>query len=116
MSLTVLTPASAVVVAVGAWTTIGSAVAALHAQKIKIAASNIHATDSGYLNVRLNNGSAQATVCKNFPLPCKAPGSAPTIDEDIPIPAGWYVEACASAASLAEVRVTGVDSPVADFA
>lgn len=97
----------AVVTGTTSWQQIGQAVPANMVGAFSLRAANIGSA-LAYANVRINNGSAQGRRAINFPVPYQDPGSAPDMEEDFRLPAGWWIEVMASAASAIEFTLETV--------
>lgn len=72
-------------------------------------------TADGYADLVLTNGTIVINRAKNYPIPYQEPGSAPDMEQKIVVPAGWKLQAKASANTTVEASATGVEADLADF-
>lgn len=76
--------------------------------------ANVGAAD-GFGDLVLTNGTIVITRAKNYPVPYMESGSAPDMEQKIVLPAGWKLQAKASATVTVEASATGVEADVSDF-
>lgn len=103
---TILTPA--VVTGTTSYQQIGATVPTSKVRSYTLRATNITTADA-YANVRINNGTTQGRRAINYPVTYQQSGAAPDLEANILLPAGWYLEVSASAASAIEFTLTGVE-------
>lgn len=70
---------------------------------------------SGYGDLVLTNGTIIIDRAKNYPVPYQDAGSAPDMEQKIVLPAGWKLQAKASATNTVQASATGIEADVTDF-
>jgi hypothetical protein len=88
--------------------------------------NKVRTYDVRFINVGSANGTADlvmtdgtnvVTCAQTYPVPFNQAGSAPDMEQGIVVPAGWKLQAKASATLTVTARVAnGVQADVADFA
>lgn len=84
-------------------------------RKVDVRFSNIGSADA-YGDLVVTNGSITLQRAKNYPVPFQAAGSAPDMELQLILPAGFKLQARASANSTIEAGITNiVETDLSDF-
>lgn len=98
-------------------TSLGDLMAAPAAGKVRTVAvrfCNVGAADA-YGDLVMTNGVTTINRAKNYPVLYEAPGSAPDIEQTLTVPAGYKLQAKASASSAVEASYTYTEADTTDF-
>lgn len=112
MSATILVP-----VKLALTTTLQDLTVVTPANKVRsydIRFANVGAADA-YADLVVTDGTTVITRAKNYPIPYQQAGSAPDMEQKIILPAGWKIQAKASATVSIEASAIGVEADAADF-
>ena len=71
--------------------------------------------DAAYGDLVITNGTIVINRVKNYPVPYQQAGSAPDMEEKLMLPAGWKIQAKASATGFVEASAFCVEADTADF-
>lgn len=114
MTVTILAPVKLALTT--ALQDIGVATPTGHVRTYDLRFANVGAADATG-DVVLTDGTTVITRAKNFPVPFNQPGSAPDMEQKLVVPAGWKLQAKASATSSVEASLVNcIDADIADFA
>lgn len=77
--------------------------------------ANVGGAD-GYGDLVLTDGTTTINRAKNYPVPYQKPGSSPDMENGLKVPAGWKLQAKASASTTIEASTTFIETDASDFA
>lgn len=112
MAATILTPVT--LACTNAYQAVSAAPASGKVRTYSIRAANVTSADAT-VSLQLTNGATTINRAINYPVPYGASGSAPDLESQIVVPAGWYFQAKSTGSSLVEVSATGVEADATDF-
>lgn len=91
-------------------TTLADSIAAVGANLVRrydVRAVNVGSSDAT-VDLVLTDGATVSYRARNYPVPFNSVNSAPDLENGLIVPAGWKLQARASAANTVELSITGV--------